>query len=233
MSTVIQPDTPTTPTRSSQQTSSRRRHPRRPKSQHQAAQEIEPSLSNKIMTEGPVDSSARAGVLPVPVSSLSGPEVVPKRKNTPRKIKRKAALTGTSVLENNKQALGSRSDVRKAASGQVASAESSAHKSTEVKGKEPVAPLTLEEKAAIKAASRAERLQLFKQKNKQAKAQAKAKRKKDHFNLVLAAAKATIAALRAHEMSCAVFGSLACSLYGDFRQPKVRLFPLLFLLSES
>jgi hypothetical protein len=46
-------------------------------------------------------------------------------------------------------------------------------------------------------------------------------KKDDHYRLVLSATDATISILKRHGLSCAVFGSLACKLYGPFRDPKV------------
>lgn len=50
----------------------------------------------------------------------------------------------------------------------------------------------------------------------------KRERKKDnHYQLVLSATDATISILKRNGLTCAVFGSLACKLYGPFRDPKV------------
>ncbi|KAF5352338.1 hypothetical protein D9756_006305 [Leucocoprinus leucothites] len=74
--------------------------------------------------------------------------------------------------------------------------------------KQPSVPLTPDEKAA-KTAHKNEQKRLRKE-----------KKKEEHFQLVIEAANATIAALREHGLSCAIFGSLACKLYGTFREPK-------------
>jgi len=50
----------------------------------------------------------------------------------------------------------------------------------------------------------------------------KARRQEHYFSLVFAAAYVTIMMLGKHGLSCAVFGSLACKLYGSFRYPEVR-----------
>ncbi|KAJ3574442.1 hypothetical protein NP233_g1770 [Leucocoprinus birnbaumii] len=68
--------------------------------------------------------------------------------------------------------------------------------------------LTPEEKAARK------------QEQKEKRLSKKAKRKEDHLNFVMVAANATLSALNKHGLSGAVFGSLACKLYGTFREPK-------------
>jgi hypothetical protein len=103
---------------------------------------------------------------------------------------------------------------------QVAPAEGTSRPALEAKeekGKNPVVLLTSKDQEAIEAAKREKR---------QKKAEQRAKKQEEHYKLVLAAADATIAALRKHGISCAVFGSLACRLYGNFRQPKVRHFIL-------
>ncbi|KAJ6606814.1 hypothetical protein B0H10DRAFT_1754239, partial [Mycena sp. CBHHK59/15] len=48
----------------------------------------------------------------------------------------------------------------------------------------------------------------------------KAASEQEHFNLVLAAAQTTVEILRQHNLPCAIFGSLACKLYGNSRCPK-------------
>jgi len=50
----------------------------------------------------------------------------------------------------------------------------------------------------------------------------KARRQEHYFSLVFAAAYVTAVMLSKHGLSCAVFGSLACKLYGPFRYPEVR-----------
>lgn len=51
----------------------------------------------------------------------------------------------------------------------------------------------------------------------------KARRQEYHFSLVFAAAYVTTMMLGKQGLSCAVFGSLACKLYGSFRYPEVSL----------
>ncbi|KAF7330124.1 hypothetical protein MSAN_02462200 [Mycena sanguinolenta] len=53
----------------------------------------------------------------------------------------------------------------------------------------------------------------------------KAASEQEHFNLVLAAAETTINILRQHNLPAAIFGSLACRLYGNSRCPKGNFFP--------
>ncbi|KAJ7146402.1 hypothetical protein C8R44DRAFT_757352 [Mycena epipterygia] len=48
----------------------------------------------------------------------------------------------------------------------------------------------------------------------------KAASEQEHLSLVLAAAETTINILRQHNLSAAIFGSLACKLYGNSRCPK-------------
>lgn len=51
--------------------------------------------------------------------------------------------------------------------------------------------------------------------------QRRERKKEDHYQLVLSATGATISILKRNGLPCAVFGSLACKLYGVFRDPKV------------
>ncbi|EKM84411.1 hypothetical protein AGABI1DRAFT_32924 [Agaricus bisporus var. burnettii JB137-S8] len=48
----------------------------------------------------------------------------------------------------------------------------------------------------------------------------KTEKQDSRVQLVFTAAHSTVAILKNHGISCAMFGSLACNLYGDFRHPK-------------
>ncbi|KAJ6520510.1 hypothetical protein C8R45DRAFT_955424 [Mycena sanguinolenta] len=77
----------------------------------------------------------------------------------------------------------------------------------------PVATASLPPKPPVAAAS--------KPRPKYRKSNAeKAASEQEHLNLVLAAAETTINILRQHNLPTAIFGSLACKLYGNSRCPK-------------
>jgi hypothetical protein len=52
----------------------------------------------------------------------------------------------------------------------------------------------------------------------------KAASEQEHLNLVLAVAETAINIFRLHNLPVAIFGSLACKLYGNSRCPKVCTF---------
>ncbi|KAF5352339.1 hypothetical protein D9756_006304 [Leucocoprinus leucothites] len=133
------------------------------------------------------------------------------KNNRVNKAKARVAPTGGPNLPAVPQAPGSESHIVQTTPSFALSAQSAGSSGPRRQlrhEKPPAVPLTPEEKAA-KTALKKEQKRLQKE-----------RKKEEHYKLVLAAADATITALSKHGISCATFGSLACKLYGDFREPK-------------
>ncbi|KXN87792.1 hypothetical protein AN958_08108 [Leucoagaricus sp. SymC.cos] len=185
-----------------------------------------PRARGRTATSIPPAAGVAPGNVPIPappLTNLGQPQVLPNRKadgrSRPLRGKGRVDVARNPLTSNPESAPISQPLPLTGPSGPISVHQGpSEKKPTEGKGKGVARGLAVKKNEAP--------AQLFIQEAKDALQAVKCEQERlqkakeeDHYRLVLSAAKATIAVLNKHGISCATIGSLACKLYGTFRDP--------------